>query len=159
MSYPDLRPSVTGHYPPTITDVPPGVPVLGEHLFGAKGKGLIVGWVEPPADGVWRPESLLWRPPGVKAFDVAGEIVDAQKFATVDTHLWVTSQLRLGDRWLEMMRQKVLAGALKLDAALARMLGMEFSDSVALKGPSESAATGPQAEYQRFLAMQNRGMH
>jgi hypothetical protein len=158
-TYPDLRPSVTGHYPPTITDVPPGVPVLGEHLFGAKGKGLLCGWVEPPVDGVWRPESLLWTPPGTKALDLAGEIVDAQKVAMVDSHVWVTSQLRLRDRWLEMMRQKVLAGTMKLNAALAKMLGMEFSDSVALKGPSESPATGPQAEYRRFLAMQNRGIH
>lgn len=151
-TYPDLRPSVTGHYPPTITDVPPGVPVLGEHLYGAKGKGLIVGWVKPPDDGVWKPEDLLWVPPGTKAMDVAGEIVDAQKIATVDTHLWVTSQLRLRDRWLEMMRQRVLSGAVKLNAALAAMLGMEFPDSVALKEGRDGNGVDPKSEHARFLA-------
>jgi len=79
--------------------------------------------------------------------------VDAEIFPAVASHVWVTSQLRLRDRWLEMMRQKVLSGAMKLDAALAKMLGMEFPDSVAMKGPSESPATGPQAEYRRFQAM------
>ena len=128
-------------------------------MFGAKGKGLLCGWVVPPADGVWKPEDLLWTPPGTKALDLAGEIVDAEKFVTVDTHLWITSQLRLRDRWLEMMRQKVMSGAMKLDAALAKMLGMGFPDSVAMKGPSEPAPD-PDGEYRRFEAMLDRGrMH
>jgi len=80
------------------------------------------------------------------------------KVASVDTHLWVTSQLRLRDKYLELLRQKVLAGAMKLDAALAKMLGMEFPDSVAMKGPSEPAPD-PHDEYRRFEAMLDRGMH
>ena len=151
MSYPDLRPSVTGHWPRTISDVPPGQPILGEHLFGAKGKGLLCGWVVPPADGVWRPEDLIWTPPGTKALDLAGEIVDAEKFVTVDTHLWITAQLKLRDRWLELMRQRVLAGTMKLNAALAKMLGMEFGDGVALKG-RDGNGVDPKREHARFLA-------
>ncbi len=156
-SYPRFGAS-SGVWPPRIQSIPPGQPILGEHLYGAKGKGLIVGWVKPPADGAWTPEDLIWTPPGTKALDLAGEIVDAQKFATVDTHLWVTSQLRLRDKYLELMRQKVLSGAMKLDAALAKMLGMEFPDSVAMKGPSEPAPD-PDGEYRRFEAMLDRGMH
>ena len=149
-SYPRFGAS-SGVWPPRIQSIPPGQPILGEHLYGAKGKGLIVGWVKPPADGVWRPEGLLWVPPGTKALDVAGEVVDAQKIATVDTHLWVTSQLRLRDKYLELLRQKVLSGVLKLNAALAAMLGMEFSDGVALKG-RDGNGVDPQTEHARYLA-------
>lgn len=156
--YPDLRRSVTGHHPARIQSIPVGQPVLGEHLYGAKGKGLLVGWVALPS-GAWTPEDLLWTPPGTKAMDAAGSIVDAQKIAGVDSHLWITSQLRLRGGWLEMMRRKVLAGTLKLDAALAKLLGLAFPDAVALKGPSEPAAD-PGDEYRRFEAMLDRGgMH
>ncbi len=77
--------------------------------------------------------------------------MDAQKIATVDTHLWVTSQLRLRDKYLELMRQRVLSGVLKLNATLAKMLGMEFSDGVALKA-REGNGVDPQSEHLRFLA-------
>ncbi len=148
-TYPDFSAS-SGVWPPRIQSIPPGQPILGEHVGAAR--GTLVGWVKPPADGVWRPEGLLWTPPGTKAMDVAGEVVDAVKIATVDTHLWVTSQLRLRDRWLELMRQRVLAGVMKMTPALAKMLGMEFPDGVALKGRDGNGTLDPRAEHARFLA-------
>jgi len=51
-----------------------------------------------------------------------------------------------------MMRQKVRAGVLKLNAALAAMLGMEFSDGVALKEGRDGNGVDPQTEHARFLA-------
>jgi len=153
--YPDLRRSATGVWPPRIQSIPPGQPVLGEQLYGAKGKGLIVGWVKPPADGAWTPESLIWTPPGTKALDLAGEIVDAEKFASVDTHLWVTSQLRLRDKYLELLRRRVRAGTMKLDAALAGVLGLAFDDGVSLTDLHPEP--GPAAELAALMAKHLRG--
>jgi len=131
MSYPDLRRSVTGHWPPRISDVPAGVPVLGEHLYGPRGKGLVLGWVQPPADGTWSPADLLWTPPGSRSLDRLGEIVDAVVYPGTPS-AWVTAQLAKRDQYLELLRSRVLAGSMKLTASLARMLGMRWDDGVRL---------------------------
>lgn len=124
MSYPDLRRSKTGHWPARIEDVPVGIPVLGE-AFGLA-RGTIVGWSARPQTS-WSPADLLWTPPATKTLDLAGEIVDAR---TIGDRTWIVSQLKLRDRWLDVIRQRVLAGAYKLTPALAKLLGM--SDDSAL---------------------------
>lgn len=127
MSYPDLRPSITGHWPPLLTDIPVGVPMLGEHV--GLHRGTIVGWTDRP-EASWRPEELLWTPPGVKALDVAGEIVDVKTFDNLPGTTWVTSQLTRRDRYLETIRQRVQAGHNRLTAALAKMLGLPFDEAL-----------------------------
>lgn len=153
MTYPDLRRSTTGEWPPRITSIPLGQPVLGEHVMGAKGRGLIMGWVEAPR--VWAPQDLLWVPPGTKALDLAGQIVEAEAFAGFEGRQWVTAQVKKRDRYLEAIRQRVLDGRYRLTAALAKLLGLRFDDGALLSSePERALATGPvdlAEERRRFL--------
>lgn len=154
MTYPDLRRSVTGVWPPRINTIPLGQPILGEHLVGAKGRGLIMGWVEPPA--VWSPEDLIWTPPGTKALDLAGEIVDAESFAGIEGRQWITAQINRRDKYLEAIRERILNGRYRLTAALAKMLGMPYDDGALLSSDPERVEAGPLAselaiERRRFL--------
>jgi len=158
--YPDLRRSVTGEWPPRITSIPVGQPILGEDLYGPKHQGLVYGWLEPPAS--WSPESLLWRPEGVKALDVAGEVIDVETFPSIEGRAWITSQLRLRDRWLAAIRSRILDGRLKLTAALSELLDMAFDDGALLASdPARVMATGPlaselAAERRRFIEQGGR---
>lgn len=140
--YPDLRPSVTGHWPPRISDVPLGVPVLGEH-FGLA-KGTVVGWSARP-EALWTPEELLWTPPGTKSLDLAGEIVDARSFSD---RTWVVAQLGKRDKYLDIIRQRVRAGVYRLTPALAKILGIDEDGAVL----AESGGGDVMAELQATLA-------
>jgi hypothetical protein len=147
MRYPDLRPSVTGHWPRRLTDVPMGQPVLG-------GRDILMGWVQAPNDGIWQPHDLIWRPPGTRAMDLAGEIVDVKSFPGFETRQWLTAQLKHRDRWLDLIRQRVMDGTYTLTAALAKMLGLPFADGALLETRDgtrpESLAGVLRAERQRF---------
>ena len=123
-AYPDLRPSVTGHWPPRITDLPVGVPVLGESV--GLHRGTLVGWTNRP-ESAWRPDDgdLLWTPPATKSLDAAGEIVDVKTFENLPGRSWVTAQLGKRDRWLEVIRQRVKAGTYRLTPAMAKLLGLD----------------------------------
>jgi hypothetical protein len=49
-----------------------------------------------------------------------------------DDYDWVTAQVNRRERYLDRLRDMVRAGRMKLDAALAKMLGMRFDDGVEL---------------------------
>ena len=113
-------------WPPMPTEEELTVPRLssdGQH---------VEGWVRKP-DGVWRPEDLLWLPPSAtKSTDIdrAGAIVDVLEGP--GDYDWVTAQLNKRERYLDMIRAKVRAGAVRLTAALAKFLGMDFEDGAEL---------------------------
>ena len=94
-------------------------------------RGSIFGWVNGPS-GVYKPEELLWTPPGTKPIDLAGTVGDAQKIPTGDGRLWLTSQLSRHDRYLEVIRTKVIDGSYQLTATLARLLGMDWDGGALL---------------------------
>lgn len=93
-------------------------------------------WVQVPEGQVWRPTdgTLIWHPPNaVKATDTAGigRVVDVVDF---ETEAFVTAELAKHERYLELIRNKVRSGALKLTAFLASWLGMPFDqDGVELR--------------------------
>jgi hypothetical protein len=119
---------MTRYWPPLPTEdqlTTAGLTADGRH---------IQGWVRVPTGKVWQPEDLLWLPPSAtKSTDVdrAGRVVDVT-LAPDEVQAWVTSQIAVHDKYLDWLRQKVRAGALKLTAALARMLGLDFEDGVEL---------------------------
>lgn len=92
----------------------------------------VAGWVKIP-DKVWRPQEgdLLWRPPGAKATDIdsAGTIVDVVELGE---KAWITAQLQKRAQYLDVIKARVRSGALKLTAAVAAMLGMDFGDGAQL---------------------------
>lgn len=129
--------------------------MLAEHIIGSAGKGLVMGWVRPPADGLWKPRDLVWTSPGTKAMDLAGEIVEAKTFPDfMEGHAWVTAQLKKRDRYLEVIRERVLDGSMEHTAAIAKLLGMPFSDGALLR--STEGGVDLLAGRARFIA-QNVG--
>lgn len=89
----------------------------------------VQGWVRTPAGAVWRPEDLLWLPPSAtKASDIdrAGRIVDVT--LAPDEMAFVTAEIAKHDKYLDVIRAKVRAGAIKLTGFLAKMLGLPFDE-------------------------------
>lgn len=98
---------------------------------------LIEGWVRRPS-GAWAPEDLTWHPPNaVKSTDVdgIGRIVDVTEgLGDLD---WIRAQLDRRAKYLDVLKSRVRSGALKLTAALAKMLGLDEDGAqlVPLTGP------------------------
>jgi len=108
------------------TTWPPRVSEDALTTAGLSSDGMTVrGWVRKPA-GVWKPADLLWLPPtAVKSTDVdqAGTILDVTEGP--GDHDWVTAQLNRRERYLDLIRAKVRAGAFRMTAALAKWLGLD----------------------------------
>lgn len=108
----------------------------------------VEGWVMAPAGQVWQPEGgdLLWLPPSAtKSTDVdrAGSIVDVGPLTPDEKMAWVTAELNKHERYLEMIRNKVRSGAVRLTSFLAKMLGLPFDDDGVELSPR--VGTGPLA--------------
>ena len=93
----------------------------------------VEGWVFRPAGKVWEPhdrDPLLWLPPSAtKSTDIdqAGSLVDVT-WDLDETKAWVMAELNKRERYLDLLRSKVRSGAARLDAFLAKMLGMAFDE-------------------------------
>ena len=115
-------------WPPPPTEEQLTVPRLtkdGQH---------VEGWVRRPIGKAWQPSDLLWLPPSAtKSTDIdgIGRIVDVKDFGGIGVHDWVTAELNKRERYLEMIREKVRAGAYRLTAQLAKFLGMPFDEDAA----------------------------
>ena len=136
---------------PAIWPPPPSEDVLTSPRLTADGNH-IEGWVRRPTDGVWKPHDLLWLPPSAtKSTDIdgIGQVVDMQDFDGIGHHDWVVAQLNKREKYLDYIRAKVRAGAYRLTAQLAKMLGMDFPEDGAELVPR----TGPVA-YQAMAAKQ-----
>lgn len=112
-----ITPSV---WPPGPTEEQLTVPRLsadGQH---------VEGWCRKPTDGIWRPTDLLWMPPGATKsadMDRAGGIVDVLEGP--GDHSWIVAQLGKRQKYLDILRERVRSGGMKLTAALAKMLGLD----------------------------------
>lgn len=109
----------------------------------------VEGWVKHP-EGPWSPEDLLWLPPSAtKSTDIdrAGEIVDV--IEGIGDYDWVTAQINKHDRYVDAIRDKVRAGAVRMTAALAKFLGMDFDDGAELipRTGTGTIAYGKSADY------------
>jgi len=106
-------------WPPRPTEEQLTVPRLsrdGQH---------VEGWCRKPVDGIWKPADLLWMPPGAtKSSDIdqAGVIVDVLEGP--GDHDWIVAQLNKRETYLDILRERVRSGAMRLTAALAKMLGL-----------------------------------
>ena len=92
----------------------------------------VEGWVMAPTENPWQPKGgdLLWLPPtATKSTDVdrAGDIVDVT-WDVGEQMAFVTAELNKHERYLEMIRNKVRSGAVRLTSFLAKMLGLPFDD-------------------------------
>ncbi len=93
---------------------------------GLSSDGMTVkGWVRKPTDGIWKPHDLLWLPPSAtKSSDIdeAGVIVEVLEGP--GDHDWIVAQLNKRETYLDILRERVRSGAMRLTAALAKMLGL-----------------------------------
>ena len=106
-------------FPPMATQAELTIPRLSAD-------GMTVeGWVRRPEGGVWKPHDLLWLPPtATKSSDIdqAGVIVDVLEGP--GDHDWIVAQLNKRETYLDILRERVRSGAMRLTAALAKMLGL-----------------------------------
>ena len=119
----------------------------------------VEGWCRRPSDGVWHPSDLLWMPPNAtKSTDIdgIGRVVDVRD--GLGPHDWVVAEINKRERYLDLLRDKVRAGALRLTATLAKFLGMDFEDGAELiprtsvaYGKSTAAAKALREEAERFI--------
>lgn len=129
---------------------------------------IIEGWVKAPADKARQPQDgdLLWLPPSAtKSTDVdrAGSIVEVGPWTPGEDMAWVQAQLDKRERYLDLLRDEVRAGTLRLTAALAKMLGLAFGDGAELTPLTApalgatlgtyKAATDARVDYERLEAM------
>lgn len=122
---PNYGPGGLAYWPPIATDAELAVASLS-----ADGQ-TIKGWVKPPAGHVWRPDDLLWSPPGAKAGDLdqAGSVVDVVELGE---RAWVTAQLAKRQKYMDAIRALVKAGRMILSPALAKWLAGSSHDAATL---------------------------
>lgn len=122
-SDPTVPPSVSGVYPVRFVR---GAMLMADGVT-------VVGYVPRPDDG-WEPSDLIWTPPGVKMGPAEiGQVQDV--WSGGSTFDWVRTQLDKRSRWVEMLRQRVLGGSLKLNPLTAKQFGKLLGlpdDAVAL---------------------------
>jgi len=128
--------------------------------------GLTVeGWVKRPS-GAWTPADLLWSPPNaVKASDVdgIGRIVDVTE--GLSDYDWVTAQLNRREKYLDLIRAKIRAGAYRMTAAALRTFGFDEDEIARLTGDaaqlvqrSGPVAYGKSARLAAAKAMRDEAM-
>ena len=90
-----------------------------------------------------RPSGHHGPPTATKSTDVdgIGQIVDVNDFDGPGVHSWVTAQLNRREKYLDLIRAKVRAGAFRLTAELAKMLGMAFDGDAAELVPRTGTGT------------------
>lgn len=123
-------------YPPMATE-----DELTTAALSADGKH-VKSWVRRPEGGVWKPHDLLWLPPtATKSTDIdrAGTIVDVTEGP--GDFDWITAQINKREKYLDMIRAKVKAGAYRLTAALAKFLDMPFDEDGAQLVPRSGLGT------------------
>ncbi len=111
-------------WPPRPTEEQLTIPRLsadGQH---------VEGWCRKPHD-------LLWLPPTATKStdtDIAGQIVDVLEGP--GDHDWIVAQLGKRERYLDLIRAKVRAGAFRMTAQLAKWLSLdEGAELVPRTGP------------------------
>jgi hypothetical protein len=98
---------------------------------GVHPDGVTVSGVVTRPVGHWEPADLLWSPPGAKSGpDRFGEVVDVRQPAAAS--LWVRAQLDRRRRHLDQLRARVASGDMRLDAVLAKLLGLDGPDAAQL---------------------------
>lgn len=100
----------------------------------------VKGWIKVPS-GVWEPDEgdVLWHPPNAaKSTDVdrAGSIADV---VIMGDTAWLTSQLDKRNRYIDHIREQIRSGAMKLNAILAKWLGLPWVED----GAEITRRTGP----------------
>lgn len=102
------------------------------------------GWVRRPTEGVWRPSDLFWLPPSATKstdLDGIGRILDVNDFSGIGDHDWVVAHLDKRERYFDLIQAKVRAGAYRLTAQLAKMLGIPFDEDGAELTPRVGTGT------------------
>jgi len=138
-------------WPPRPTEEQLTVPRLsrdGQH---------VEGWCRKPADGIWKPADLLWMPPGAtKSSDIdrAGVVLDVLEGP--GDHDWIVAQLNKRERFLDLLRERVRSGAMRLTAALAKMLGLDADAAELVQRSTGTIAFDKSEEARRAVEIGRR---
>jgi hypothetical protein len=113
----------------------------------------VQAWVATPPGQTWAPEGgdLIWLPPNATKstdLDDIGRVVDVA--GDPEVQAFVTAEIDRHNKYLDFLRDKVRAGKMKLDAFVAKMLGVPFDeDGVEL---TPRVGSGPVAAYKSAAA-------